>query len=200
MSNPPAACALAKNKWETYRRLHEMRLPQPPTIVLEPGEAPRIPFDYPLVVKTLYGTKGVGVHLARDEEQLDRVRRHYAERGYCVLVQPFIAPLRELRLLVAFNAVCAVAEKVPPASDFRANWHRGGELCGLDDVDVDTAHLATAATTALGLDYAGVDILEREEGPCVLEVNDAPGTEGLDAACDTDLAQTILMALITDEW
>ena len=40
----------------------------------------------------------------------------------------------------------------------------------------------------MGLDYAGVDILEFETGPSVLEVNDAPGIEGWEKGLRNRLA------------
>ena len=48
--------------------------------------------------------------------------------------------------------------------------------------------LAVAATRALGLDVAGVDIIRSERGPLLLEVNSSPGLEGIETATGKDLA------------
>jgi len=44
----------------------------------------------------------------------------------------------------------------------------------------------------MGLDYSGVDILESEDGPVVLEVNAAPGWQGLKGATGKDVAMLIV--------
>jgi len=44
----------------------------------------------------------------------------------------------------------------------------------------------------VGLDVAGVDILESKEGPLVLEVNSSPGFQGLEDATDRDIAVEIV--------
>ena len=44
------------------------------------------------------------------------------------------------------------------------------------------------ATQALGLDVAGVDMLQSERGPLVIEVNSSPGLEGIERATGQDIA------------
>jgi ribosomal protein S6--L-glutamate ligase len=44
----------------------------------------------------------------------------------------------------------------------------------------------------LGLDVAGVDLLEAEAGPKVMEVNSSPGFEGLERATGLDIAGAIV--------
>ena len=51
---------------------------------------------------------------------------------------------------------------------------------------------AIAATKALGLNIAGVDMLRSERGPLVLEVNSSPGFEGVEKVTGVDVAGTII--------
>ena len=44
------------------------------------------------------------------------------------------------------------------------------------------------AAAAVGLDIAGVDLLEAASGPVVIEVNASPGFEGLEAATKKNIA------------
>jgi ribosomal protein S6--L-glutamate ligase len=75
--------------------------------------------------------------------------------------------------------------------EWRSNIHRGGAGTR---IELDPSYVATAisAARAIGLDVAGVDLLEDREGPRVIEVNASPGFEGLERVCDVDVAGAIL--------
>ena len=51
---------------------------------------------------------------------------------------------------------------------------------------------ALRATRAVGLEVAGVDLLETRNGPKVLEVNSSPGFEGMERATGLDIAGAII--------
>jgi len=44
----------------------------------------------------------------------------------------------------------------------------------------------------LGLTVAGVDLIESDEGPMVMEVNSSPGLEGIQKTTDVDVAAAII--------
>ena len=79
--------------------------------------------------------------------------------------------------------------KSPTAAvgDFRSNIHQGGSAQAVR-IRPEERKLAVAATRALGLDVAGVDIIRSERGPLLLEVNSSPGLEGIETATGKDLA------------
>ena len=51
---------------------------------------------------------------------------------------------------------------------------------------------AVAACKALGLKVAGVDVLQSERGPLVLEVNSSPGLEGIERSTEKDVAGSVI--------
>lgn len=51
---------------------------------------------------------------------------------------------------------------------------------------------AVRAAKAMGLNVAGVDMVQSEEGPMVLEVNSSPGLEGIEKASSIDIADQII--------
>ncbi len=53
-------------------------------------------------------------------------------------------------------------------------------------------HAAIAATRVMGLEVAGVDMLETREGPKILEINSSPGLEGIERASGIDVAAAII--------
>jgi ribosomal protein S6--L-glutamate ligase len=75
--------------------------------------------------------------------------------------------------------------------EFRSNLHRGGsaQLIELSDEEDNTA---LKAARAMGLGVAGVDMLQSDSGPLVLEVNSSPGLEGIEAATEKDIAKEII--------
>jgi ribosomal protein S6--L-glutamate ligase len=54
------------------------------------------------------------------------------------------------------------------------------------------AEAAVRAARVLGLDVAGVDLLEAQDGPKVMELNSSPGFEGLETATGLDIAGEII--------
>ncbi len=75
--------------------------------------------------------------------------------------------------------------------EFRSNVHRGGSVEG---VTLDPAFEETAVRAAqiMGLRVAGVDMLEGDDGPLVMEVNSSPGLEGIEPATKLDVAGAII--------
>ena len=69
--------------------------------------------------------------------------------------------------------------------------HRGGAAVG---VALPKAYVqaAVAAVKVMGLDVAGVDMLEGKDGPKILEINSSPGLEGIERASGVDVAGAII--------
>jgi ribosomal protein S6--L-glutamate ligase len=51
---------------------------------------------------------------------------------------------------------------------------------------------ALKAAKTLGLGIAGVDMLQSESGPLILEVNSSPGLEGIEKATGKDIGKSII--------
>jgi ribosomal protein S6--L-glutamate ligase len=61
-----------------------------------------------------------------------------------------------------------------------------------EPVPEEILEIGVNAVKAIGLDYAGVDIIESDRGPVVLEVNGAPGWQALKQATGVDVAEKIV--------
>ncbi len=55
--------------------------------------------------------------------------------------------------------------------------------------------LAIRAAKAVGADFAGVDLIEGEEGLLLLEVNATPSGKGIKLACGVDVTERIIELL-----
>lgn len=147
----------------------------------------------PVVLKLLHGTQGVGVILAETRAAAASTLDTLWGLRQDVIVQEYVADSagRDIRALVIGGRIVAAMRRQAPAGEWRSNIHRGGSGTRVD-LDPAYADAAIAAAGAIGLDVAGVDLLEARDGPRVTEVNASPGFEGLEHVCGVDAAGAIL--------
>jgi len=109
-----------------------------------------------------------------------------------LLVQRYVSASRgrDLRLFVVGDRVVAAIRRHAPPGSFKANLHLGGTAKEFVP-DADLTALALSAAARIGLDVAGVDLLEGEDGPLVTEVNASPGLEGVEDATGIDVAGAV---------
>jgi ribosomal protein S6--L-glutamate ligase len=147
----------------------------------------------PVVIKLLEGTQGIGVILAPDKKVAEAVIETLQSTKQNVLIQRFIAESkgRDIRAFVIGDRVVAAMRRSAQGDEFRSNVHRGGttEVVELDD---DYQQVAVRSAQIMGLKVAGVDMLESDDGPMVMEVNSSPGLEGIETATDLDIAGAIV--------
>lgn len=143
----------------------------------------------PCIVKLIQGTQGVGVLIANTAAEVQGMLDTLWTLGQEILLQELVAESRgkDVRALVVGDRVVAAMRRTAKAGEFRSNIHRGGEARGLE-LDREYAETAVKAARVLGLEVAGVDMLEARTGPKIMEVNSSPGFEGLEAATGMDIA------------
>jgi ribosomal protein S6--L-glutamate ligase len=158
----------------------------------------------PVVIKLLEGTQGVGVVLAETTKAAkSTIEAFYGLRAN-FLIQEFIAESKgaDIRAFVIGNKVVAAMKRQGHEGDFRSNLHRGGEGFSVD-LSPEEERTAIAAAKALGVRIAGVDLLQSERGPLVMEVNSSPGLKGIEEISGIDVASLIVAyieeKIITDE-
>ncbi|MGP6171037.1 RimK family alpha-L-glutamate ligase [Microbacterium sp. A196] len=147
----------------------------------------------PVVIKLLEGTQGIGVILAPQVKVAEAIIETLHSTRQNVLIQKFIAESRgrDIRALVVGDRVVAAMRRVAAGDEFRSNVHRGGSV---EAVQLDPAYEAVAVRSAqiMGLRVAGVDMLEGDDGPLVMEVNSSPGLQGIEQATKLDVAGAII--------
>ena len=147
----------------------------------------------PVVIKLLEGTQGVGVILADSRKVAEAIIETLHGAKQNVLVQRFVAESRgkDIRAIVVGDRVVAAMRRVAQGQEFRSNVHRGGRT---EPVELAPEFEATAVRAAqiMGLRFAGVDMLESDDGPSVMEVNSSPGLEGIEGATSLDVAGAVI--------
>jgi ribosomal protein S6--L-glutamate ligase len=152
----------------------------------------------PVVIKLLSGTQGIGVILAETNKVAEAIIETFSSIKQNVLVQKFVSESkgRDIRALVVGDRVVAAMRRTAAGQEFRSNVHRGGSTMA---VELEDRYERTAVRAAqiLGLQVAGVDMLEGKEGPVIMEVNSSPGLEGIEGATGVDVAGEIVRHLET---
>jgi len=150
----------------------------------------------PVIIKLLEGTQGVGVILADTVKIAQAIVETLHSTKQNVLIQKFVAESKgkDLRCFVVGGKVVAAMRRTAEGDEFRSNVHRGGHV---EAVQLSPEYEATAILAAqiLGLSVAGVDLLEGNDGPQVMEVNSSPGLEGIERATNVDIAGAIIQHL-----
>jgi ribosomal protein S6--L-glutamate ligase len=147
----------------------------------------------PAVLKLIRGTQGVGVMLASSIAELQGILSTFGTLGERIVLQEFVreAEGKDIRALVVGQQVVGAMQRRAKRGDFRSNIHRGGQGIALE-LPGEYANAAIRASQLIGLDVAGVDMLESAQGPKVLEVNSSPGFRGLERATGKDIAGEII--------
>ncbi|MFT5284636.1 MAG: ribosomal protein S6--L-glutamate ligase [Planctomycetota bacterium] len=147
----------------------------------------------PVIIKLLEGTQGVGVILAETNKVAEAIIETLQSTKHNVLIQKFVAESRgkDLRAFVVGDRVIGAMRRVAQGTEFRSNVHRGG-LTELVELDDEYRELAIRAAQIMNLQVAGVDMLEGNDGPQIMEVNSSPGLKGIETTTNLDIAGSII--------
>jgi ribosomal protein S6--L-glutamate ligase len=143
----------------------------------------------PCIIKLIQGTQGVGVMIANSLGEAEGMLGTLWTLGQEILLQELVVESRgkDVRALVVGDRVVAAMRRTARAGEFRSNIARGG-VAEAVALEREYAEAAVKAARVMGLEVAGVDMLEARTGPKIMEVNSSPGFEGLEAATGLDIA------------
>ena len=146
---------------------------------------------YPMVVKEACGSFGRQVYLVHSKDELQKLVSGLGYKSF--LLQEYIACSsgRDLRVnVVGGRVLCGMLREND--HDFRSNVTGGGTPRAYVPMSAQ-ADAAVAACRALGLDFAGVDVLFGEGGePLVCEVNSNPHFRSTYDCTGVDMSVEIL--------
>jgi ribosomal protein S6--L-glutamate ligase len=148
---------------------------------------------FPVVVKLLESTHGVGVALAHNPQQLQRIAESFLQLQDRILVQEYVRESkgRDVRAFVVGDRIVAAMERTAAAGDFRANIHRGGRAKSIE-LSSEDQQIVLRTACIVGVEVAGIDLIQSARGKLVMEVNASPGLEGIEGATGVDIAGAIV--------
>nr|WP_243752135.1 RimK family alpha-L-glutamate ligase [Leucobacter weissii] len=195
--NTASGISNARDKLRAIQILSKHNIDMPPTAFVRNRADVRPAIESvggaPVVIKLLEGTQGIGVILAPQVKVAEAIIETLHSTRQNVLIQRFVAESRgrDVRALVVGDRVVAAMRRRASGDEFRSNVHRGGSV---EPLKLDAAYeqAAVRAAQIMGLRVAGVDMLEGEDGPLVMEVNSSPGLQGVEQATGLDVAGAII--------
>lgn len=187
----------SRDKWTCFQLLIQKQIPTPKTVIGNfYGDAESLLSQFPngpIIIKLLEGTHGNGVILAEGQKHALTTIETLESLNARFVLQEFIAESKgaDIRVIVVDGVVVASMKRQSAEGDFRSNLHRGGSSV---DYNLSLAEEAIAIKTAktLGLGVCGVDLLQSDRGPLVLEVNSTPGLEGVEKTTRKSVAESII--------
>ncbi|SDC55504.1 RimK family alpha-L-glutamate ligase [Natrinema hispanicum] len=180
--NEPDSVLTAIHKLSTATALagNDVRTPDV-TLALSGDQlnAARSRYGEEAVYKTAIGTHGGGTWKVGPDDPINaKVGNRYAFLQQ--LVDQEDVRHRDLRVYVVGGEVVAAMYRYAPDNDWRTNVALGGSVeNATDDLPEEAAEMARRAADIVDLDYAGVDLVEGDDGWFVLEVNPTAGFKGL---------------------
>lgn len=198
--NSANAIAMSDNKMSTHIILSKAGVQSPITIasplyyrgeddehfIEKTAEA----VGLPMVIKECHGSFGAQVYLAESIAEARKIRQKLLGRPH--IYQEFISSSvgHDTRVIVIGGKVVAAMRRVNDG-DFRSNIELGGKAIKIDNLSEKYSKIAIKSALALGLEYAGIDILDGENGePIVCEVNSNAYFNAISKVTDIDVAKT----------
>jgi len=214
--NDARAIERSVDKSMTSLLLHAAHIPTPPTWATESqAQAQRIVMregaaGHALVLKPLFGAQGKGLQrvglVDGAYHPLPAIDKDYASLAYLQrFVPPVSSPGFDWRVLVVGGRAITAMRRVS------AHWVHNvaqGARCepaeAAGELARELAQTAEAATLALGMDYAGVDLIPgapragsaTQHGIQVLEVNGVAAWQGLQRVSGFNIARAIVDDLL----
>jgi len=186
----------SRNKWTCFQILSNFNIPTPKTILGNAYDVEAMLEKFgepPIIMKILQGTHGQGVILAETYQSALSTIETLRAAKVRFIVQEFIAESNgaDLRVMVVDGKVVAAMKRQSRSGEFRSNLHRGGSAKSIT-LSPKEESIALRASKALRLGVCGVDLLQSQNGPLVLEVNSTPGLEGIETITGVTISDKII--------
>ena len=189
---------IVKDKLYQLQILAESGMPIPKTMLA------KFPVDleivskhigFPVVVKTISGSQGSGVFLCETLQSLDELMQMVENSNPKVnlIFQEFIKSSygKDLRVFIVGGRVVGAMLRTASDGNFKSNYSRGGTVQKFE-ITPEIEWLVLEIARKLDLDIAGIDLLFDNNGYKICEVNSSPGFEGLELACEKNIALEII--------
>ena len=191
--NPPLSIERSVDKYYALCLLEEHDLPVPRTAVTESSEEALKCFQElggDVVVKPLFGSRGIGSTRVSDPEIATRIFRAVSFYHGVLYLQEFVPHgVSDIRAFVIGERVVASMHRV--ADTWKTNVSLGAKPVSIK-LNSELESLAVKAAKVIGCKVAGVDILEGPNGPMVVELNSQPGWKGLQSVTKINIADEIV--------
>ena len=202
MVNSRETVEISADKYRTYLKLQDYGLTQPKTVLVPNANTweealESLDSKFPIIMKTLEGSKGVGVLFIESERQIESlVQLLYSQNeDVDLLIQEYIKTDGDIRVIVLGGKVIASMKRDVVEGDFRSNVSQGAKVKEYELTDLELEQCLLAAKAIDG-SWTAVDFIPsknpKTEPPYILEVNHSPGTEGIEKATGDNIVKKVI--------
>lgn len=199
--NTPRGIEKTVDKAMTSFLLKQAGLPTPDTWVCESKEQAKFVYQQAckenekLVMKPLFGSQGIGVHLLDDDTGLiedDNFAGIYYLQSFVDCGNEEVFDIRIL--VIGGKAVAAMTRHGKLWITNRAQ----GASCKPLQLSRELCQLSECACRAVGIDYGGVDIIcDSNQQLQIIEVNSIPAWQGLQRVTDFNIASALVNNMLS---
>jgi len=176
-----------------------------PKTVLIPNDTPEavdaaheaLDNKFPMVLKTLSGSKGVGVLLIETERSLQsQISLIYKIDPYTdILLQEYIESDYDVRCVIVNKEIVGAMKRNKITDDFRSNASQGATVELITLTELEKQECLKAAKGVNG-QWCGVDFIPADnrdkDAPYILEVNHSAGSKAISEALEEDITKMVL--------
>ncbi len=149
---------------------------------------------YPMIIKKNEGSFGNEVFLAKDFNEAATIAENLGPNSF--IMQEYIEESKgkSARLQVVGDEVIT-SMKLTNEEDFKSNVTGGGKMEKYEPTD-EEKEIALKACKKLGLDFAGVDIIWKEDKPLLCEINSNAHFKNIFDCTGVDAADAIIKYIL----
>ena len=207
---------VCESKFLTSKILEAEGLPVPRYALVTSEETldsalEKIGGKFPVVMKLLSGTQGIGVSIVDSYTSLKSVYQtiNKLNPDNEILIQEKIDSDFDIRVQVIMKnfdpingsedncMILGSMKRQSSGEDFRTNYSLGGKVSEFK-IDDQIKKIACEAANAVGCHWCGVDIMidSKTGNPYILEVNSSPGTEGISEAIGKPIVDDVIKYVV----
>jgi RimK family alpha-L-glutamate ligase len=177
------------NKMSAYISFERDNIPTPRTALISNEKGiihahERLGSKFPVIMKTLTGTQGIGVSIVESEKSMVSVAQSLWKFGASLLLQEYLDFDFDIRTIVIDGKVLASTKRIQPKKDFRSNRHRGATTEAYK-LSKEEHKVVLDAARSVGAYMVGVDHAIVGDQIYVLECNGSAGIGSEFALYDT---------------
>ena len=197
--NPRQTIQICSDKYWTGLKLADVGITTPKSALIQdedtiPKALEAVGEKYPLILKTLSGSKGVGVLFIESRRSLDSTCQLLwkINKNTELLLQSYIKADFDVRVHVLGDTVLATMRRDVAEDDFRSNYSLGAKVKPYK-LSEEEKIICLKAAKAVGGVWTAVDFIkDKKDKVYVLEVNNSPGTEGIEKATKENIVKNVL--------
>jgi RimK family alpha-L-glutamate ligase len=197
--NPVEAIEHCVDKYDILALLEDNGISVPRTVATESAAKALRAFAElggDVVVKPLFGSRGIGATRIVDSEIAFTVFRAITFHHGVIYIQEFVPHgYSDIRAFVIGNQVVAAMRRV--SESWKTNYSQGAKPTSLQ-LTSDLEELAVKTSKVIGCKIAGVDILEGPKGPLIVDVNSQPGWKGLQMVTKVNIANEMVNFILSE--